>query len=41
MNEKELKEEVQAYWEAKMDEIPENHQLPEELQEKLQKAGWI
>ena len=41
MDKEQLKEEVQAYWDAKMDEIPEDHPIPEALMEKLKKAGWI
>lgn len=41
MDKKDLKEQVQECWESKMDEVPENHPVPDEIQEKLKKAGWI
>ena len=41
MKDEELKKEVEAYWEAKMDEVPENHPIPDDVKERLKKAGWI
>ena len=34
------KDEVDTYWEAKMDEVIEDHPIPEEMLEQLRKAGW-
>ena len=32
---------AEQYWEAKMSEPIENHEIPEEILDRLKKKGWV